>query len=210
MEQNKSWFSKVRIETFSDAVFAIIMTILVLEIKVPVIKNPNSFEDLGLALIVLLPKLISWVISFFMLCVVWLNHHRIFESITHVTYKLFWYNAYLLIWCAFIPFPTALVGDYPQNKMALLIFGLVMGLMGLGFVFIRQTILKDRLLIEKLNAEQFKKDNFKSLFFGCILYLLGSLSALIHPIISYVIFGFIPFYFIVLNIKSGKELTRKE
>ena len=207
-QDNKSWFSKSRVETFSDGVFAIIITILVLELRVPKITNQNSSKDLAEALLLIFPKFLSWVVSFFMVCVIWVNHHRIFESITHITYKIFWYNAYLLLWCAFIPFPTALVGDYPGNKLSSFIFGIVMSLMGFGFVFLRKTIIRERLLIEKVDENNFKKDNFNSLFFGCILYFIGALAAWLHPLISLIIYALIPFYFILLNIRTGKDLVK--
>lgn len=208
MEQSISWFSKSRVETFSDGVFAIIITILVLELKVPHLQNPDSVGELAAALLLILPKFFSWIISFFMICVVWVNHHRIFESITHITYRIFWYNAYLLLWCGFIPFPTALVGDYPNNKLSLFIFGIVLSLMGFGFVFLRRTILREHLLVSNVPEHDFRKDNFKSFFFGCVLYFIGALAAWLHPIISLIIFALIPFYFIFLNVKSGNDLIR--
>lgn len=208
MEQTKSWFSKSRVEMFSDGVFAIIITILVLELKVPRLAASNSTKELATALLLIVPKFFSWVISFFMICVVWVNHHRLFESITHITYKIFWYNAYLLLWCAFIPFPTAMVGDYPGNKLSLFIFGIVLSLMGLGFVFLRNTILREHLLIQRISENDFKKDNIKSFFFGCVLYFAGALIAWLNPFISLIIYALVPFYFIFLNIRTGKELVK--
>jgi uncharacterized membrane protein len=209
MQQRSSWFSKPRVETFSDGVFAIIITILVLELKIPKISEPNSVRVLWMALVDIMPKFLSWVISFFILCVIWVNHHRLFESLTHITYRIFWWNAYLLLWCALIPFPTALVGDYPHNPLALFIFGIVLSLMGSGFYFLRTTIVRENLLIENVTPKEFKKDNFKSLFFGCILYLIGACLAWIHPGISFLIYAFIPFYFIFLNVKSGNKLASR-
>ncbi|MEI6410211.1 MAG: TMEM175 family protein [Bacteroidota bacterium] len=205
MEQGKGWFSKPRVETFSDGVFAIIITILVLELKVPHIEHPNDVAELASALWLILPKFFSWVISFFMICVIWVNHHRIFESITHVTHRIFWLNAYLLLWCAFIPFPTALVGDYPFNPLGLFIFGIVLGLMGLGFTLLRRAITKEQLLAGHINPKAFKKGNKNALIYGVILYLAGGISAWIHPIIALVIFAFIPVYFIFFNVQAGIE-----
>lgn len=90
------YFSKARVEAFSDGVFAIIVTLLVLEIKVPHIHQPDSVGELSAALYALLPKLISWIISFLMVCVIWVNHHRLLNQIANITHGIFWLNALLL------------------------------------------------------------------------------------------------------------------
>jgi uncharacterized membrane protein len=210
LQQKKVWFSKPRVETFSDGVFAIIITILVLEIHVPVIQHHDSIGELWTALIKLFPKFISWIISFFMVCVIWVNHHRMFESIDHISHKIFWLNAWLLLWCAFIPFPTALVGDYLNNPLALTIFGLVLGLMGSAFVLMRLVILKERLLNEKYDKGLFKKSTKNTIVFGVMLYLLGAAVAWIVPLLSLLVYLITPFYFIFFNSSNhNKEIKTK-
>ncbi len=209
MQENKSWFSKARVETFSDSVFGIIITILVFGLKIPQIKNPLDAKELAEAILFIIPNFLSWIISFFMVCVVWVNHHRIFETLTHITYKVFWLNAFLLLWCALIPFPTALVGEYPLNKFALFMFGLVLSLTGVGFYFLRRLIISQNLLVDHISEEDFKKDNNKSLFFGCVLYLFGASAAYINPFIAIITFTLIPFYFIFLNVRAGRFLIKK-
>ncbi|WP_332367617.1 TMEM175 family protein [Spirosoma telluris] len=98
-----NYFSKSRVEAFSDGVFAIIVTLLVLEIKVPHIDHHESVAELTGALYALLPKFISWIISFLMVCVIWVNHHRLLNQIANITHAIFWLNALLLLWCSFIP-----------------------------------------------------------------------------------------------------------
>jgi len=111
-------FNKSRVEAFSDGIFAIIITLLVLEIKVPHIENHNSITDLMAALKQLLPKFFSWLISFFTVAVIWVNHHKIFKQIGRLNNGIFWWNAVLLLWTSFIPFPTAVLGDYPNNTVS--------------------------------------------------------------------------------------------
>src|SRR5690349_15153669 len=123
MATHENYFSKSRVETFSDGIFAIIVTLLVLEIHVPEISNPTSRHELLKALYDLLPKILSWIVSFLIVCVIWVNHHRIFEQMKVVTHRLFWLNANLMLWCSFIPFPTAMMGDYVNNAIALALFG---------------------------------------------------------------------------------------
>jgi uncharacterized membrane protein len=204
-----SFFSKSRVETFSDGVFAIIVTLLVLEIQVPKISNPNSVKELVNALIALLPKFLSWITSFFMVCVIWVNHHRIFEMLSQITPKVFWLNAYLLLWCSFIPFPTAMVGNYIQNPVALSFFGIVLAFVGSGFIMLRYAILKHKLSIDPLNEVVFKKATTKAVLFGISSYLIGAVVSWISTYISLLIFLLIPLYFIFFS-TSNKNFSNKK
>lgn len=87
-------FSKNRVEAFSDGIFAIIVTLLVLEIKVPHIGDHHSTGELFAALKGLLPKFLSWIISFFTVAVIWVNHHRIFKQIGQLDNGIFWWNRF--------------------------------------------------------------------------------------------------------------------
>ena len=129
----KNIFSKNRVEAFSDGIFAIIITLLVLEIKVPHISGHNSTSELLEALLELLPKFIGWIISFFTVAVIWVNHHKLFKQFKFLDHGIFWWNALLLLWTTFIPFPTAVLGDYPENATSVIFYGLVMALMASSF-----------------------------------------------------------------------------
>src|SRR5881397_539398 len=90
-----------RIEAFSDGVFAIVVTLLV-------------FEPL--------PKFLSWLISFIIVCKFWLNHHHVLGLARHADYGMVWLNALFLMSQSFVPFPTALMGEYPGNPLAVPFF----------------------------------------------------------------------------------------
>ena len=107
-----------RVEAFSDGVFAIVVTLLVLELKVPALKDHGSVAEL-------LPKFLSWLISFIIVCKFWLNHHHILGLARNANFGFVWLNSLFLMGQSFIPFPTALVGEYPDNKLAVSAFGIV-------------------------------------------------------------------------------------
>ena len=200
MSAQQNYFSKSRVETFSDGIFAIIVTLLVLEIQVPEISNHHSKQELLNALFSLLPKVLSWIVSFLIVCVIWVNHHRIFEQMKVVTHALFWLNANLLLWCSFIPFPTALMGDYVNNPVSLARFGVVLALMAFSFWLIRKNMLKHSyVLADDIDIAQFKITTRNSFIFGPVLYLLGALCSFIHPYIAFIVYFFIPLYFIFYN-----------
>jgi uncharacterized membrane protein len=190
-------FSKTRVEAFSDGVFAIIITLLVLEIKVPHIEHHDSVAELLKSLWGLAPKFVSWIISFLIVCVIWINHHRLLESIKAVNNPLIWLNANLLLWCSFIPFPTALMGDYVHNPLAVFFFGIVMSLAALGFTFIRIYLKKNPDLLQAESGPGLhKRQVTRSFLFGPALYWAGALFAWVSPVVSLLIYFLIPVYFI--------------
>ncbi len=171
-------FTKNRVEAFSDGIFAIIVTLLILEIKVPHVGHPDSTGELYSCVIALLPKLISWVISFLTICIVWMNHHRLFEMFKGINIGLFWLNVHLLLWVCFLPFPTALVGDYPHNPLAVAFYGLVMGFTGVAFILTRLYGLKNRALLkEAVSLEKYQKAIIFSFIFGPVFYFSAAALA---------------------------------
>lgn len=207
MEKIKNYFAKNRVEAFSDGVFAIIVTLLVLEIKVPHIDLHDNSNDLLKALIGLFPKFISWIISFFTVCVIWVNHHRLFKIFHIFNHGLFWWNAILLMWCSFIPFPTAVLGDYPNNQTAVLLYGIVMMFMALTFSLMRIYVAnKKSLLSSEIDIQKFKKGTLFSIIFGPVLYLGGVIVSFIHPYLSFTIYLGIAIYFIFPHSTEDIEL----
>lgn len=198
----KDTFSKNRVETFSDGIFAIIITLLVLEIKVPHIDEGHSANELFNALKGLLPKFMGWIISFFTIAVIWVNHHKIFAQLKRLDNGIFWWNAFLLLWCTFIPFPTAVLGDYPHNPTAVVLYGIVMSLMAASFTLMRVYALKNSVLDENINVEKFKKGTIMSLIFGPFMYIIGIVLGQIHAYLAFTVFLAIPIYFIFSEKKN--------
>jgi uncharacterized membrane protein len=203
IDNMKTILSKTRVEAFSDGIFAIIITLLVLEIKVPHIEDHNSTGALITSLLKLFPKFISWIISFFTVAVIWVNHHKLFKQFRQLDHGIFWWNALLLLWTSFIPFPTAVMGDYPGNITSVVLYGSVMALMAMSFTLMRWYVLRNPDLLEgTTDIRSFRKGTFLSLMFGPLLYLAGIALSLIHPYASFAIFLAIPVYFIFAENKS--------
>ncbi len=189
-------FTKSRVEAFSDGVFAIIVTLLVLEIKVPQIAAVTSSVELWHSLLALFPKFISWVISFLTVCIVWVNHHRIFELFKGINISLFWLNVNMLLWISFVPFPTALLGDYPHNPLAVASYGVIMFLSGSAFILTRYYGLRNHLLLKDgVHMATYKENLVFALIFGPILYLVAAGLAWVHTYISFVLYFLIAVYF---------------
>lgn len=98
-----------RLETFSDGVFAIAITLLVLEIVVPHLEEPG---ELGQALLDLWPSYLAYATSFLTIGIMWVNHHTVFRQLRETDHRFLFINLGLLMLIAFVPFPTTLLADY--------------------------------------------------------------------------------------------------
>ena len=110
---------KGRLEAFSDGVIAILITIMVLELKAP------HGATLA-ALAPLLPVFLSYVLSFVYVGIYWNNHHHLFQAVRHVTGPVLWANLHLLFWLSLIPFATAWMGDNHFAPMPVAVYGAVL------------------------------------------------------------------------------------
>jgi TMEM175 potassium channel family protein len=111
-----------RVVFLSDGVFAIVLTILVLEIKVPHDLSQDSFRH---ALAELRPTLVAWIISFLITAMFWVAHRDIFARVRFVNRDLVWLNLLFLLPAALLPFAASLLGEYPDNRVALQLYGIV-------------------------------------------------------------------------------------
>jgi uncharacterized membrane protein len=111
--------SKARLEAFSDAVLAILITILVLELKVP---HGNDAR----ALAGLLPNFLAYVLSFLYLGIYWGNHHHLLHAATRINGKILWANLHLLFWLSLVPFTTGWIGDNHFASLPTATYGVVL------------------------------------------------------------------------------------
>lgn len=133
MENEQGGLSPARIETLCDGVFAIAMTILVLELHVP---DPVPGLDLAASLRHLWPKVASYAVSFVILGTLWVGHHYQFHFMRRSDRALLWINLFFLLFVSFLPFATALVGSFPGERLAVLTYGCT--LMGAGLCLLAQ------------------------------------------------------------------------
>ena len=111
-----------RIVNFSDGVFAIVITLLILTIQVPDIPPALVARHLPGRLLALEPKILSYVISFLVVAVYWMAHHRVFRPIRGYDGTLLWLNFLFLMTISFLPFPTSLLGEYGEQQLPVVIY----------------------------------------------------------------------------------------
>ncbi|MGD1046874.1 MAG: TMEM175 family protein [Bacteroidota bacterium] len=120
-----------RILFFSDAVFAISITLFVLEMKVPTIQQEFSELQVEYALLQMTPKIVGFLISFFLIGQIWIEHHRICSFLGEYNSGMLWQNIWLLLFAAFLPFATALMSEYCFSRVAICVYACSFA--GLGF-----------------------------------------------------------------------------
>jgi uncharacterized membrane protein len=128
---------KGRLEAFSDGVIAIIITIMVLELKVP---HGGDLE----ALRPMLPVFLSYVLSFIYVGIYWNNHHHLFQAAERVNGKILWANLHLLFWLSLIPVTTAWVGDNHDRPLPTALYGVVLFLSAIAYWILQCAIIKEQ------------------------------------------------------------------
>jgi uncharacterized membrane protein len=128
-----------RVEAFSDGIIAIAITIMVLDIRLDIPEHNLITSAIEWAkLFKLLPHFLSYLLSFVVLGIMWINHHHMFHTIRHVDGKLLWLNLHLLFWLTLVPFSTSLLGNYPLLPVSTGVYGFILFMAFLTFSLSRR------------------------------------------------------------------------
>lgn len=166
--------NKGRMEAFSDGVLAIIITIMVLEIKVP---HGKEFSDL----IPVIPIFLSYVLSFVYIGIYWNNHHHMMHTVKKVTGSILWANLHLLFWLSLVPFVTSWIGENSFAEKPMALYGFILLMAAFAYFILQRQIIKSH-GSESILAKAIGKDlKGKS---SPILYIIGIGFALVNTWIS--------------------------
>lgn len=173
------WMKTNRLEAFSDGVIAIIITIMVLEMKAPIGADFDSLRPLS-------SKFLSYIISFIYIGIYWNNHHHMFQAIETVNGKILWANLTLLFTLSLIPFTSAWMGEknFASNPVAL--YGLNLLLCAVSFILLEKSAIRHE--GKDSNIAQALENKTKEVI-SFVVYFLSLVLAFYYPIIS--IFGYI-------------------
>jgi uncharacterized membrane protein len=185
-----------RLEAFSDGVLAIIITIMVLEMKVP---EGSSFEDLKPTL----PIFLSYVLSFIYLGIYWNNHHHLLHAVNQVNGKILWANLNLLFWLSLFPFVTGWMGEnyFETNPTAM--YGVVLFMAALAFKTLVYFVIKNE---GKQSNVGKVYSNDKRLNISLFLYLIGIAIAFFLPIIGLVVYLGVALIWVIPDSRIEKTL----
>lgn len=193
--------SKGRLEAFSDGVIAIIITIMVLELRTP------HGVDLD-ALLPLRAVFLSYVLSFVFVGIYWNNHHHLFQAATHVDGRILWANLHLLFWLSLIPFVTGWMGENDFASVPVAIYGVVCFMAGVAFTILARSLVahhgKESVLGAAIGADA-------KGWISLVSYGLGVAIAMSMPLASLALYGlvsvmwFIPDRRIARNLPSDSD-----
>ncbi len=175
-----------RIETFSDGVFAIAITLLVLEIRVPKIEEGSSLFE---ALFGLWPSYLAYALSFLVIGTMWANHHNRFRYIARSDHVLLFVNTLLLMFMAFIPFPTALLAEYglgsdDERTAAAVLYSGTLAVTAVFFTLLWLYAATNRRLVDRDLSPHLLRAMTRRYVFGVLLYAVAFALAFVAPVAS--------------------------
>jgi TMEM175 potassium channel family protein len=187
-----------RLEAFSDGVIAIIITIMVLEMKVP---HGGRVQDL----LPLLPTFLSYVLSFVYVGIYWNNHHHMLHATTAVTGAMLWANLHLLFWLSLFPFTTGWIGENHFTAVPTALYGVVLLMAAIAYFVLQQTIIRtqgqDSILKEAIGRDWKGK-------LSTMLYIVAIVATLLSSWIAQVIYVIAALIWLVPDRRIEKRLAR--
>lgn len=179
----------------SDAVFAIVATLLVIELKVPHIQPAGGALALAHGLFETAPKVGSFILSFLIVTVSWVNHHQILVNLKYCDRHLLWINGFFLLCVSFVPFPAATLGEYPTNPTAIVFYGIANSVLAAAFVLMRVYISRCAGMSKIEHTRVHHRQALQRSLVAPLLYALGIIVAFWAPIVSWIFFLAVPAHF---------------
>lgn len=192
--------NKNRLEAFSDGVLAIIVTIMVLEMKAP---HGAEWDNL----LELIPKFLSYLFSFIMVWIYWNNHHHLFQSVQKVNGKVLLANGFLLFCLSLQPFVTAWMGENHFARNPVILMAVVLLLSAIAYTILTFSLIKlhgnDSVLGKAIKGDSDKKGKISTL-----AYVVAIPLAYVHPLIACGIFGFVAVIWLIPDKRIEKAMQK--
>lgn len=187
--------NRQRFEAFSDGVFAIVATLLVLDIRVPVLQAVNS-ASLWRALFQLWPQYLAYVTSFLVVGIYWLNHHSVSHYVRVFDRRLTWRNLLFLMTVAFIPFPTAVIAKYGDVPAGVLFYGAILLISALMSNLMWMYIVRNGYLDETMITPGDIARASRKYAAGAVIYVVALAIAPFAPRISIVLYALMAIFYL--------------
>lgn len=188
-----------RLEAFSDGVLAIIITIMVLELKVPHAVELSALKPL-------LPVLLSYVLSFIYIGIYWNNHHHLFQATEQVSGGILWANLHLLFWLSLFPFTTGWIGENGPTAIPTAVYGFVLLMASIAYVVLERAIIanegRDSLVARAVGGEWKGK-------LSLALYVAAIPLAFVSPWIAAGLYVFVALLWLVPDPRIERKLENR-
>ena len=173
-----------RLEAFCDGVFAIALTLLILEVKLPAMESIASTPELWRALEHLLPSVLAFVLSFVIILITWVNHRATLRLVHSSSARFLYANGFLLLTVVSIPFPTAMLGAFIRTDHAapaVVLYNAVLAAQAIGWILVTGAALRDQLIADESSKARIRVNNRHG-FFAFALYSLFAIAAFWFPV----------------------------
>ncbi len=191
---------KGRLEAFSDAVLAILITIMVLEMKVPHGDDLHSLLSLKYVFL-------SYVLSFIYLAIYWNNHHHMLHAAHRVSGSVLWANIHLLFWLSLVPFATAWMGENNFSTIPVILYGIVLIMAGIAYYFLAHCLAdihgKDSELARALGNDRKGK-------ISVLIYAIAIGLCFIHPLIAFILYVLVAAMWFIPDRRFEKSTASKK
>src|SRR5260221_14200727 len=191
-----------RLEAFCDGVFAIALTLLIIDIKIPSTAAISSTADFWQALKHIAPSIFSFVLSFAVILITWVNHHNGLKLVNKSTASFIYANGFLLLTVVFTPFPTSLLGEFlltDHAAPAVVLYDSVIAIQAVGWILFSRAALKNQLTKEERSGAM--RENLRNGYFAFGLYSLFAVVALWFPLAIAIVTTLSWIFWLVLSIR---------
>jgi uncharacterized membrane protein len=173
-----------RLEAFCDGVFAIALTLLIIDIRIPSTAPIHSTPDFWLALKHILPSILAFLLSFTIIFITWVNHHNNLKLLNKSANAFIYANGLMLLTVVFVPFPTSLMGEYILTDHAapsVILYNSTLALQAIAWIMLTRTAIKYNLCKEERSV-LIIRNNYKFGIFAFVLYSLCAILAIWFPV----------------------------
>jgi uncharacterized membrane protein len=201
--------ANVRLEAFCDGVFAIALTLLIIDIRLP--PGPiNSTAEFWLALRSILPSIFAFLLSFLVIFITWVNHHSALSGVNKTSAMFVWANALLLLDVVAIPFPTRLMGDYiltDHAAPAVVIYNAVSAFQAVAWLLLTGSALRAKLTKNEVSTKAMRTAHLHS-YFGITFYSILAVAAFWYPLAVAVISTVSWIFWLVFGLRRMAETVK--
>jgi uncharacterized membrane protein len=192
--------NKGRLEAFSDGVIAILITIMVLELKIP---HGADFE----AIRQLLPVFIAYILSFIYLGIYWNNHHHLLQATAHINGAILWANLHLLFWLSLVPFVTNWMGENYHESLPTAIYGVVLFAAGAAYYILQTLIVREQGENSTIKTALGKDLKGK---ISPLIYIAAIILAFVNPYIADALYVLVALMWLIPDRRIESKINRDE
>jgi TMEM175 potassium channel family protein len=211
-EPDEAVTSSRRLEAFSDGVFAIAITLLVLDLAVP--PREDSDGDLGAALAHQWPAYFAYLVSFLVIGIIWINHHTVFDRVRRIDRPVMFANLALLLMVSVIPFPTKLLAEYltagADSHIAAAVYSATMFAMGLAFGVLWLTVTRDARLLHEHIDPVASRAAIRRFGVGNVFYLITIGLSFVNAILTLAVHAALAVYYCFDQLATSRPATRRD